>query len=67
MARIDPQHLQYFNNPIIILAKVKRQRSKPTKYAFALPYPLSLLLDLYTIGGRTSARRKGPTRTSLGY
>jgi len=24
-------------------------------------------MSLYSVGGRTLARRKGPTRTSLGY
>jgi len=41
VACTDPQYLQYLNNPIIVSAKAKRQRSELTKCAFSFPYILS--------------------------
>lgn len=49
VACTDLQHLQCLNNPIIMLAKVERQRSELPRFAFPFTYPLSPLLDSCTL------------------
>ena len=40
VASIYPQHLQYMNNPIIVSAKVEKQKSELTRFAFPFAYLL---------------------------